>query len=811
MNSSNDKTIQNENNFQTNKTNPNVIYPYSNDQNYWFKNYYLPQYFNQIKPPLIYFYPMNTGKVLKNNNVNIFNINNNISSGQIKRLKKNKNFFNDKESENNETCANSKKSKKSQNENNIIINDNDSTLSVWDSSKDEPEAPLFEKINNKLNRNEYEQEELIKDMRLLIDKSVFIKQFNEYSFLNIESFSISKCNDSNIIHLKLNLINFINIINAISNYSKNNQSKFVSILNKLGIYFSWIKCDNNKNSIAVLLLTPKSSTLYNYISTHGSYGIGNEKYKNEMKNFLTKNEKYFYYGYCYKDFSVSNLIDLIGKDNYEIFPNVMYFIKKNAAEKLINSELVKLTGEYNIVEFPNFLKNNYSFCETDLIISMLKNTEIESNFNFRNIIKGDLNVVDNKIILEEKNYYLFEIKTKIGKILDDIQKIEIVQKKFIEALENVEVDKKNPHKGQKFQRILMCDNNYSEAKEGAKDEKLNNKALIYSGFQVEITHINRLNNNIKDLYKKIGDLEGKNTELIGNINSQNEKIKLQDEKIKLQDEKISNQKKEMIDLRNENNILKENINKIMANYDMLSTQLQSLINSKESATKITDEIVLKNDEKAKNGINGKINKTKFIEDKLKLLDSVLKDNSILISVILKSANSLSLIKETFEIFFKQFVLILQEIKNCENSLYLRIEPLLNNNKGNSNLSQIEKLLVEKIQKNDICSIYYKGVKNLLFGDDEKASLGNVLNTFDEKKKLYIQQLIGFIEIFENNQNIENIEMKMQGAILFIMLKLYDEKKLIFIFDEVTKNNENVRNIIKILISSLNSCDNYIHN
>ena len=148
----------------------------------------------------------------------------------------------------------------------------------------------------------------------------------------------------------------------------------------------------------------------------------------------------------------------------------MYFIKENAATKLINSKLVKPTGDYKIVEFPLFLEKKYSFCETDLIISILKNKEIEANFNFRNIIKGALKVEDNKIIFEEKNYYLFEIKTKIDTILDDIQKIEMVQKKFIEALENVEVNKTNPYKGQKFQRILMCDNNYSEAKKGAKDE-----------------------------------------------------------------------------------------------------------------------------------------------------------------------------------------------------------------------------------------------------------------------------------------------------------------------------------------------------
>ena len=47
--------------------------------------------------------------------------------------------------------------------------------------------------------------------------------------------------------------------------------------------------------------------------------------------------------------------------------------------------------------------------------------------------------------------------------------------------------------------------------------------------------------------------------------------------------------------------------------------------------------------------------------------------------------------------------MLQEIKeNFENLLSLRIESLLNQNKNDSDLSQIEKLLLEKIQKNDVC-------------------------------------------------------------------------------------------------------------
>ena len=824
MDHNNDKTISNENNSQINQISTKVSNPHSNDQNHKRKNQQFNK-FNLFSPPIINKYPYSNRIALNylnynnfNINNNIINISNNIQQGQIEKLNISKNTLLEKGNENKGEYTSSKKSSIFTNDN----NSNDSTLIVYDPSKDEPEEPLFEEIKNKLDKNDYKQEELINDMILLIEKIAFIKQFNEYSFLKIDSFVISNNNNPKIIHLKLNLIYFINIINAISYYSKSNLTQFVEILNKLGIYFSWVKCEDYPDTAVAVLLTPKSSNLYNHISTHGGFGICNGKYKEDLEKFFSEGDKSgFDYGYCYEDFSVSHLIDLIGKGNYQIFPNVMYFIKADVAEKLIKSEIFGCTGDYKIFECPFLEKQyrEYSFCETDLIINIFKNIEIESNFNFRDIIKGDLNAEENKIILEEKKYYLFEIKASIDLITKDIEKIEKVQKKFIEALKNIKVDGENPYEGKTFQRILMCDNNYQKAKEGANNKKLNN-TLIYSGFQVGITHINRLNNNIRDLYKKIGDLEGENTEWKGQINSLNEQINSQNKQLKEQAKKIKEidlLKGEITALRNENNSLKESINKLIANYSMSNNQNQSHTDSNQNTTNKNDENVLKNDKKAENGIIDKINKTKFIENKLKLLDNVLKENSILISVRVTSENRLSLIKETFEIFFEQFKLIgsiLQEIsENCENLLFLRIESLLNNNKNDSDLSQIAKLLLEKIQKNDACSIYYEGVKNLLFGDDEKTNLEmlKVLNILDEKKKYYIKQLIEFIEIFENNQNIENIEMKMQGAILFIMLKLYDDKKLISIFDEVNKNNDNVRNIIKILISSLNSRYKHIHN
>ena len=57
----------------------------------------------------------------------------------------------------------------------------------------------------------------------------------------------------------------------------------------------------------------------------------------------------------------------------------------------------------------------------------------------------------------------------------------------------------------------------------------------------------------------------------------------------------------------------------------------------------------------------------------------------------------------------------------------------------------------------------------------------------------------------------DIEMKLQGAILFIMLNFFIEEKLIPIFNEINKNNESIEKIIKIIIISFNPKYSYIYN
>ena len=217
------------------------------------------------------------------------------------------------------------------------------------------------------NGTNYKPEELIKDMKILINKKPFIQQFNASSFIDTKSFNIFNKLDAMKIHLYLNLLNFINIINAISNFCEKDIKQFTVILNKLGINFSWIKRD--KDLVDVVVLTPKSSILYNHISTHGKSGIKEKEYKEKVKKFIKEEEKSkFDFGFCYEDLSISHLIEVLGEGTFELLPNVMYYVKKDVMKKLKELKLVEIPESYKLNEssFPGAIYSGFD--ETDLII-----------------------------------------------------------------------------------------------------------------------------------------------------------------------------------------------------------------------------------------------------------------------------------------------------------------------------------------------------------------------------------------------------------------------------------------------------------
>ena len=755
-------------------------------------------------------------------------------------LKKSKNLlkesFNQNEEDNSSKKSGSSQSQKNKEKKpkdfnllNIIDNINKKSLTT-------PEDPLFEEIQKKLESPAYAQNELISDMKLLLNRNPFIKPFNNHSYFNKNSFEIFGKQPASKIICILNLINYINVINAIRYYTRNDPNQFPILLNELSINFSCVEDKINTKYVNVVLMTPKSPVLYNYISTRGNLGIKDKAYKKLVKEYCTFGDKYtFDNGYCYEDISVSHLIELLGENTFKIRPNVMYYVEKKVAKKLVDSGLVEIPKDHELNKSNN--SEQYSgYKERALIISMLQTVPIELNINFREIINHDLKVENNRLLFEKDTTYIFEIKVLINDIIRDKERIEDKQQRFIYALKNVKINGEFQNKGKNFKYILMCDHNPIEVKEIANNvnSKFKISSLRYSGIQLGITFVNTLNNNIKILNKKIDVLEEKDESKNEKIESQNKKIATLEGENKSKNNKIDSLEKNISALKGENESKNKKIDSLEKNILAIEGENESQnekIDSLEkniAALQEQNKIILEELKALKKGLAKKNNEVNTItnlqakdndkdkndnnsDKRLKSLQSVFIDNFISISSLLKEPNIGLLIRETFETVFKYFEKILEEIlQNNDNMLCSKVESLING-KGNISVAHVKKLLSDKIAKGNSCSPYYEAIKELLFGIDEKVNC-DVLIGLEKEKKKYLIKLIGSVEIFENNQGIHDIERKLEGALLYIILELLGIEKFNSLVDNVNKKNvENDRFLMKLLISSINLVNNDINN
>ena len=100
------------------------------------------------------------------------------------------------------------------------------------------EDPLFDRIQSKLDKKDYEQKEFIEDMKTIINKNTFIKKFNDHCFFKKESFEIFDKLMASKTYFILNLLNFINIINAVNFFSNGDNKLFAKVLKHIGFNFS---------------------------------------------------------------------------------------------------------------------------------------------------------------------------------------------------------------------------------------------------------------------------------------------------------------------------------------------------------------------------------------------------------------------------------------------------------------------------------------------------------------------------------------------------------------------------------------------
>lgn len=598
---------------------------------------------------------------------------------------------------------------------------------------------LQEEIMLEINNADYVSNKLFADLNILIKEYPIIAKFNEELFLEKEDFEIFEEMEYTKFLLILNLSNIINIINLIYSINKGNISDFVSSLNKLKINFSYVK--RKDEIVDLVLLTPKSSSIYNYISTYGESAFEDENFKTLAKSFLKNNNKTkMDMGYMFEDLSSLYLIELIKEENCEQYPNVIYYIKNT--DKIINNKLISIPKPYYVSKLALSGKQGYN--EIDLCIKMKEKCIIEPNYNFSKIDSGQELIENNKISLIKGNTYIIEIKTDIDLIVDKIVHINKIQDRFIESFKNVKINNKQIYDSQHYKKILVCNHNKSQAEDTiSKTSSIQNKNILYMSFQVGISALLRINKNIRNLNEHIAEQDIKFNKKIDDLkNFINEKIKT----IKQQNEELADIK---IDLTIANSKIEE----------LCTLALDSLRTFSENFIKLILNENYESPEKLKKNI-----------------ESFLK---------------------AYECFKKVIKLM---IRGKEDILPTKIFQFIDGKKDmGQNLTEwnnIKENIKLGIDKKNICSIYYPGLLDLLNNDQKLGELRH-------QQRVYIKNIIGFIYILEIFYKVENIENKFQGAIIYVLYQLMEEKVFLFSLKETIiqeTKNFNLRSFINLLIS-----------
>ena len=672
-----------------------------------------------------------------------------------------------------------------------LTNKNESTIKALDPKADEniinidnsfddnyfDDNNLQEKILLKLNDNNYTRENLLEDLNFMINNYAKIKSFNDKEFFTKNDFDIfDKIHFKKLVFI-INLLNVINVMNLLYVYTNGNTADFVNILNELKINFSYVK-NNNTNNIDLVLLTPRSTAIYNYLSTHGETGIDETEIKNLARDFCTNSEKYnFDVGYHYEDLTTLHINEIMDDNNCNFCPTVMYYIKNPL--KIVYNKLVNLPKGYSIDN--NVVNSVYSgFNEIDLCITMKKTTKIEQNYNLCEIDENkSLINNNNKLILYEGNTYIFEIKKNVELFLDKIEHIDDVHERFIESFNNIEINRKKVYDIKNYKKIFICDHSKDQAELTISSKKVfKNKNILYMNPQVGVTAMLRMNKNLKNLNKEISNYKKQSDEKITDLLNYKKKSV---EKMKKSEDEIADLKNQILELKNLFSNKFEQLNSIIEEQQKEKQQKEKELKEAKCEIMVKDSQI-----------------EEFCLVSLKSLKSY--QNYLLEDVLNKYVKSKNLIPIHFSNSYDCFIKVSKQLIKTNNSaFYNSILPFINQEKDPKNncdeWKTIEEFLVEKIKKNNVASIYYDGLYELLKG-------GEIIIKMNSKKKGDLKNIISFICLLEKCSWVENIENKFQAAILFLLNGLFNEKAFSF---AITTNKEkngniNIKEVIKGLIS-----------
>ena len=512
---------------------------------------------------------------------------------------------------------------------------------------------ITEKIIEEKIKTTKNYDEIIKDINNLLINQPIIKKIVEMEYFTEDDFQIMNEKNADKFPFIINLKNYLNILNAIYYCVEKNPLLFHKSLKLIKSKFSFAIREEDIIDFGFLART--QSIIYNYILSKGETGFQDKKLKDLAKYYYEENKVSL--GHLYEESNKIYLLNEIENENYEEFPDIIYYLNEKGVGKLFKDKLLLFPTQYKLKDTKDNGTEFSGYNELDICFKIKKDVKIEQNNNFNivklpktNVIKK-YNPMDKKLIEFEKDtIYFVEVK-KNPNDLDNAKIKETINKSktFLQFYKNNAYTGEKDDNIIKYENIFICDNKRENIVRKFNLYNKSNKEIkmIYSDKNISLNAITSLNSCIYELNVKNNLLEKNMDSFAKNMTKLEETIKND----KIQKDREINE-----------------LNAKMGSKDFQINDLNTKMENKDNEIKDLNE-KMKNKDNQINDFNKTI---KNMQNKIANMEMEIQDLQI------KNANSIS-IKENYS----RLVDILNSITITQQLVSLYLKSLYNEN---SNLS-----------------------------------------------------------------------------------------------------------------------------
>jgi hypothetical protein len=445
---------------------------------------------------------------------------------------------------------------------------------------------------------------MINDIKYYLTQSI-VKPFQLKNDpkLNFYDFEFSENNKYHPILLRV-LINSINIFNKKYDEINNQESNFPIFIQSI----------DSESKSQLILQTTSNADILNYLlikkidlfkdldkSIVKKIDLNMEYSSDSNENDSSKIHKKYIDGYLFEKNCMNSFISCFNEDDIIILPNIIFYIKKEKAEKISkimgitvknfnDDEMIKKYQGYNEIDMLFILKNQYSF-------KILKN-----KFNLKTAIRNkskifapEFKFVKDRIYSVEFKLNSFDVEPKlINKVCEKTNILfeSFVNQKYINIENKSNID------------FIIISNYCADNLANFKTDGItidNNIFMFYADVGINYTSLYIQEEKILKLEEKILNLEENRKE----INNKNKDL----------EKKILNLEQNRKEINNKNKDLEEKILNLNNKNKDLEDKILDLNNKFENYLKNQDEMEKKTKKNNEYLEEGK-SKMKTLENKL---------------------------------------------------------------------------------------------------------------------------------------------------------------------------------------------------